>query len=65
MRIGAKGMNKQKVSILALIVAFALCVAAACLSVGFMGAGAAANVTYSGVFTTSGATKEATKSGSW
>ena len=58
MRIGAKGMNKQKVSILALIVAFALCVAAACLSVGFMGAGAAANVTYSGVFTTSGATKE-------
>ena len=51
-------MNKQKVSILALIVAFALCVAAACLSVGFMGAGAAANVTYSGVFTTSGATKE-------
>ena len=51
-------MNKQKVSILALIVAFALCVAAACLSLGFMGAGAAADVSYSGVFTTSGATKE-------
>ncbi len=58
MSIGAKGMNKQKVSILALIVAFALCVAAACLSLGFMGAGAAADVSYSGVFTTSGATKE-------
>lgn len=50
-------MNKQKVSILALVVAFALCMAAMCLSIGFRGADAVA-VSYSGVFTTTGATKE-------
>ncbi len=50
-------MNKQKVSILALVVAFALCMAAMCFSIGFMGADAVA-VSYSGVFTTTGASKE-------
>ncbi len=48
-------MNKQKVSILALIVAFALCMAAMCAALMVsLNAGAEANVSSSSVFTTSG-----------
>ena len=52
MHLGAKGMNKQKVSILTLLVAFVFCMAAMCISFGVTHA--EDTVGASDIFTTSG-----------